>query len=191
MRKKKPAPRRPRYVVGVDADTKGIALYTMPIGIVPRHAYDPPCSQDTPNAQYIVRPKDTAPQEQHAAYIRQLQAAFTQIAVLDAEVWVEDVFCRSRAGYRSLCMVRGELRMTALSLGGRPFQWVLASAWQPRVFKRLLNQSKRATGGQTKVYAKKAALHIDPMGMDGANEHECDACCIAYYAWMRVMGCFV
>ena len=115
-------------------------------------------------------------------------------------VLLEDVFCRSKAGFKTLSKVQGEFLYELerpIPRGTPPFTWraynytldvVLATTWQSYIFKHFMSKEEQ-NGLNTKEKSKMCAAFIlrrllgqdVPAGVILMNDDICDALCLMYY----------
>ena len=152
-------------VVGIDQDTKGLAWFMM----------------DSANFNYLghgylTRKKGT---KRVPHFPKQLHSLLDRFLSTGALVYLEDIFCRSKKGYKSLAHAQGEILFKALEVGyTHEFPTVLACVWQKKVFSWYNTELE----GTTKEKALVVATELIAPGVVFANEHEVDAACIAAFA---------
>lgn len=164
----------PTTVFGIDADTQGIAWCQLDV-----------YTKRVQCEGYIVRAYKT--RGLAATYYYDLERFINMIG--EHTVYLEDVFCRSRTGYRSLCRVQGEILYEAHSRAYTPLSQVVlvpAITWQSWLFKSV-GKKKLAGCGNTK---DKALVCANARVRDAvlASEHAVDAACIAYYGAVKILG---
>lgn len=164
-----------QHVMGIDADTKGIAWHT--IDTYGWHLVD---------QGFILRkhPKKGIDED----YPDILRGVLSEAARTNTWIFLEDIFCMNRTGFKLLAQVQGEILYEArnhlfdfnLRPGARPRIFtVLASQWQPEVFSwygDLQGTSKEKAREATGYFAGEVPLK---------DEHMVDACCIAHYGRSR------
>ena len=163
----------PTTVFGIDADTQGIAW----------------CRLDVMTKQvrcegHLVRAYKT--RGLAATYANDLERLIHKIG--EEPVYLEDVFCRSRKGYRSLCLVQGEFLYEAWSRAHLPKEQITlvpAVTWQSWLFKEVGKLKLKGCTG-TKEKAKVCAENRVRNAVL-ASEHAVDAACIAYYGAVQIL----
>jgi len=164
----------PEIVFGIDADTQGIAWCCLDI-----------MKKEIRCEGHIVRSYKS--RGLAATYALDLERFVHKVG--DAPVYLEDVFCRSRKGYRSLCRVQGEFLYEAYSRAHWPEQQIVlvpAVTWQSWLFKAV-GKSKLRHCKNTKDKAMVCAKDRIGGGVL-ATEHAVDAACIAYYGAVKILG---
>ena len=163
----------PATVFGIDADTQGIAWCCLDV-----------MTKKVQCEGHLVRAYKS--RGLSATYALELEQLIKKIGA--HTVFLEDVFCRSRKGYRSLCHVQGELLYEAYSRAHWPKDQIVmvpAVTWQSWLFKRVGKIKLRCCTG-TK---EKARVCADECVQNGvlATEHAVDAACIAYYGAVQTL----
>lgn len=159
------------HIMGIDPDTKGIGWH-----VIDAHSWN------LINNGYIEREhKKRGVDEDYNPALEQL---IHEASALRAWIFLEDIFCKNRQGFKRLAQVQGEILLYArdalfsyeLEDNRRPKLFtVLANQWQSEVF-----SSYSITEGTTKEKALEATTYFAgdaPLH----NEHMVDACCIARY----------
>jgi len=163
-----------RIVVGLDADVRRLAFYALAEG----RGVVGFGSIDRSHKRHGI----------YEDYPERLELFVKTLRKYKAALFVEDIFCLSRRGFRSFAQMHGEIAYEIVRQSAQfdvEFHYVLASKWQKALSS---HYDEPIAKNETKEFAlRMVKTHFDSVS-NLEDEHQVDACCIANYGRLVLSG---